>query len=179
MPQSIPSALSKKQAYAFMFFPLICKSNPSGSFTWKLSSVSGRGCNPRRFSSSSTAFLSQFFDGVRDMVDQRRRLHRLPTRSRVARQQKGVAKRHVALLLVVVVRNLHAQKIRVKIARFAIVGHHIGDVIHRDSLKSLALRGGRRRRGRSRQSQAANQLPPVHPALLKVVKQLCDYIFHF
>ena len=31
-----------------MFFPLIWRSNPSGSFTWKLSGVSGRGSSPRR-----------------------------------------------------------------------------------------------------------------------------------
>src|SRR5258708_24664126 len=44
-------AIGALTCHGFMFFPLICKSNPSGSFTWKLSSVSGRGASPRRFNS--------------------------------------------------------------------------------------------------------------------------------
>ena len=46
-------------SYAFMSLPLICRSYPSGSLTWKLFSVSGRGSSPQRFSSASTLFLSQ------------------------------------------------------------------------------------------------------------------------
>ena len=43
--------------YDFMFFPLICRSKPSGSRMWKLSSVSGRyviGCSPPRWPRSAS-----------------------------------------------------------------------------------------------------------------------------
>jgi hypothetical protein len=46
-----------RQPYAVISLPLICKSKPFGSVTWKLLSVSGLGFRPRRFNSAATALL--------------------------------------------------------------------------------------------------------------------------
>ena len=45
---------------AFMSLPLIWRLKPSGSFTWKLFSVSGVGFRPRRSNSALTSAWFQF-----------------------------------------------------------------------------------------------------------------------